>query len=71
MYVKYFDQIYLEERRVKGLYWLFKMFVDACHSGSALIEGKKWALKYSGKCYDFGDTEKIAFVYYFNEKVIL
>ena len=35
----------------KGLGWFFNMFVDACHSGSALTEAKKWALKYSGQCF--------------------
>ena len=45
---------FIDEYKIKrkGLGWLFKMFVDACHSGSALTEGKKWALKYSGYCAD-------------------
>ena len=30
----------------RGLAWDFNMFVDACHSGSALTEAKRWALKY-------------------------
>ena len=55
----------------KGLGWLFKMFVDACHSGSALTEAKKWALKYSGKYHCDYDTFKWFKVDYFNEKVFL
>ena len=60
-------------RGEKGLGWNFNMFVDACHSGSALTEAKKWALKYSGKCkpWDDEDTSKVFMVNYFNEKVHL
>ena len=46
------------------------MFVDACHSGSALTEAKKWALKYSGRGV-VGKTEGSFSVDYFNEKVRL
>jgi hypothetical protein len=41
--------LYKQKDFPQTLVWFFNMFVDACHSGSALTEGKKWALKYSGR----------------------
>lgn len=57
--------------------WCVGIYLDACHSGSALGEGVTWAKKYGARfCsgdeeYKVGDTSKKCFVTYFQEKVWL
>lgn len=53
---KFEDYIHEDDNRdQKGLGWYVNVYLDACHSGSILSEGTKWADKYQK--YEESDSE--------------